>query len=305
MFIFFRRVWVFAWKNFWRNIGFSLITILILVMTLISFDVVFVMRWATETTVKLVENRIDVSLLFKPTAEEKKITELRTVLTRMPVVSEFIYKDKDQVLKEFTDRHSKEDGVISALGELGTNPFGPALIIRAKNTSDYEEILKAIDIPEYNNIIEEKTFDDHGPIIKKVASITSRAETTGLALGGILTIVAFLIIFNVIRLDIYTRREEIGIMKLVGATNWFVRLPFLLEVVIYSVLAWLVNLGILYGALYFAEPYLNRFFEGAGALTLTGYFNANFLMYFGGMLAGLIALNIISAGLAMRRYLKI
>jgi cell division transport system permease protein len=94
-------------------------------------------------------------------------------------------------------------------------------------------------------------------------------------------------------------------MKLVGATNWFVRLPFLLEVVIYSVLAWLVNLGILYGTLYFAEPYLNRFFEGAGALTLTGYFNANFLMYFGGMLAGLIALNIISAGLAMRRYLKI
>lgn len=305
MFIFFRRVWIFAWKNFWRNLGFSLITILILVMTLISFDVVFTMRWATETTVKLVENRIDVSLLFKPQAEDKRVEELRGVLARMPVVADLTYKDKDQVLKEFSDRHGKEGGVMSALGELEGNPFGPALIIRAKNTKDYEEILKAINIPEYNNVIEEKTFDDHGPIIKKVAAITSRAETAGLVLGGILTIVAFLIIFNVIRLDIYTRREEIGIMKLVGATNWFVRLPFLLEVVIYSVLAWLLNLGVLYGALYFAEPYLNRFFEGADALTLTAYFNTNFLLYFGSMLAGLIVLNIISAGLAMRRYLKI
>ena len=200
--------------------------------------------------------------------------------------------------------HAGNAEILSALNEVDKNPLGAAIVIQAKNTKDYEQILQVINIPEYNEIIENKTFDDQGPIIQKIGFITSRAQQASLILGALLTIVAFLIIFNVIRLGIEGYGEEIGIMKLVGASNWFVRLPFLLNVIFYCILAWLVNLGALYVSLYFADPYLARFFAGAD-FTLIGYFNKNFLMFFGAELIGLIILGVLSASLAMRRHLRI
>lgn len=304
MFIFFQRVCVFACKNFLRNIGFSLITVLILVMTLVAFDVVLLVRGLTETAIKLVEGRVDVSLIFKPKAEESRVQEMRDLLSKMPSVAQVIYKTPEQVLAEFKERNKDDKDIMSALTEMNNNPLGGTLIVRAQNASDYTAILKTIDIPEYNAVIEKKTFDDNGPIIQRISAITGRTEQVSLAVGTILTIMAFLIIFNVIRLSIVSRGEEIGIMKLVGATNWFVRSPFLLEVTIYSVLAWLVNLGVIYGALRVTEPYFLRFFEGVD-FSLIGYFNDNFLLFFGLELIGLVFLGILSAGLAMRRYLKI
>lgn len=304
MIVFLFRVARFAWQNFYRNIGLSLITILILLTTLISFDVILLVRGLTGTAIQLVEQRIDVSLLFKADSPDQKMEEIKNLLAKMPSVESLIFKNRQEVLEEFKKNHKKDSGILSALAELNDNPLGAVLIIRAKNTENYEQIIKAVDIPEYNALIEEKTFDDHGPVIKKISLITSRVEQLGLVLGLILTIVAFLIIFNVIRLSIIMHGEEIGIMKLVGASNWFVRLPFLLEMACLSLLAWLVNLGLLYLAIYFTDPYVAKFFEGAN-FSLRGYFNQNFLLFFGGELVGLIILSFLSSSLAMRRYLKV
>lgn len=304
MLLFFYRTWSFAWQNFWRNLGLSLITILILVMTLISFDVALTVRGITTTAVKMVEQKVDVSLLFKPTAQPQRIEEIRGVLQKTPAVSSLTFKTPEEVLNEFKTLHAGNAEILSALNEVDKNPLGAAIVIQAKNTKDYEQILQVINIPEYDEIIESKTFDDQGPIIEKIGFITNRAQQASLILGALLTIVAFLIIFNVIRLGIQGYGEEIGIMKLVGASNWFVRLPFLLNVIFYCILAWLVNLGALYVSLYFVDPYLARFFAGTD-FTLIGYFNKNFLMFFGAELVGLVALGVLSASLAMRRHLRI
>ncbi|MCX6779301.1 MAG: FtsX-like permease family protein, partial [Candidatus Magasanikbacteria bacterium] len=157
---------------------------------------------------------------------------------------------------------------------------------------------------EFNALIENKTFDDHGPVIQKIGLITSKTQQVGIILGLILTIVAFLIIFNVIRLSIIMHGEEIGIMKLVGATNSFVRWPFLVEMFFVSLLAWGINLGLIYGVIYFVDPYLFKFFEGSG-FSLRNYFDQNFLIFFGAELVGLIVLSFVSASLAMRKYLKV
>lgn len=303
MWIFISRVIKLAWQNFYRNIGLSLITILVLITTLISFDVILVVQGVMNSAISLVENRIDVSIIFKTDAPEDKIKDISDTLKNNPAVSTLIYKDRNQVLDEFKNKHSGDAGIISALGELNANPLGAVLVVRAKDTKDYEAIIKSIEIPEYNSIIEQKTFDDHGPVIQKINLITKKTQQIGLILSLILTIVAFLIIFNVIRLSIIMHGEEIEIMKLVGASNWFVRTPFLLEVVFLAFLAWSFNLAILYGAVYLADPYLVKFFEGSG-FTLQGYLSQNFLLFMGGELAGLIILNLISSSLAMRKYLK-
>lgn len=304
MFIFISRTFSFALKSFWRNLGLSLMTITILLLALISFNTVLTVRAIADKAINLVQERIDVSLLFKPEAPSDKIEEIRAILSKMPAISHLTYKTREEVLQEFKNKHAQDKEILTALDELKENPLGAALIVQAKNTKDYEEILKAVNIPEYNQIIEEKTFDDHAAIIKKLGAITGRVKNLGIGLTLILTIVSFLIIFNVIRVAIYTHREEISIMKLVGASNWFVRAPFLLETLIYSFLAVFISTLLLYLGLNFLNRYLGAFFEGT-SFSLISYFNSNFLKFFGGELLAMIILNFLSAWLAMRRYLKV
>lgn len=304
MLIFIRRVINFALKDFWRNLGLSLMTITVLVMTLVSFNMVLAVGALTQTALAAVQERVDISLLFKPEAPAEKIVEIRSTLEKMPAVALLTFKDKEKVLAEFKTKHANDKEILSALAELGGNPFGAALVVQAKSAKDYEDILKVINITEYNNLIEEKTFEDHAAIIKRIGFITSRIQQFASAISIILTMVAFLIIFNVIRVSIYTHGEEIGIMKLVGAGNWFVRTPYLLEGLIYSLLAVLISTLLLYFGLHFSNDYVKQFFAGTG-FSLTGYFNKNFLLIFGGEFLALTVLSVLSASLAIRRYLKV
>ena len=142
MLLFFYRTWSFAWQNFWRNLGLSLITILILVMTLVSFDVVLTVRGITKTAVKMVEQKVDVSLLFKPVAQPQRIEEIRSILQKTPAVSSLTFKTPEEVLNEFKTLHAGNAEILSALNEVDKNPLGAAIVIQAKNTKDYEQICR-------------------------------------------------------------------------------------------------------------------------------------------------------------------
>ena len=304
MLIFLNRVLSFAIKSFWRNLGLSLTTILILVLTLTSFDVVLSVGAMTKAAMKLVENKVDISLLFKVDAPADKTDELKATLEKLPLVATLTFKSREEVLADFQTRHANDQDILSALKELPANPLGAILIIKAKEAKDYEEILKAINVPEYNNLIEEKTFDDHATVINKIGLVTSRAQKLALGISLLLLAIAFLIIFNVIKVAIYTHREEIGVMRLVGASNWFIRAPFLLEVIFFGFWAVFLSALLLYAGLHFGDFYVKRFFEGAD-FSLAGYFNGNFFKIFGGEFLVLTVLGALSAALAMRRYLKV
>lgn len=302
--------WVQIWrslnlagKNFWRYFGLSLMTITILVMSLISIDLVLIVNAVTKTALSLVEERIDVSLLFKPNAEPKLIEELKSTLSKMPAVKSVNFFDRDEVLNRFRAKHKDNKAILGALGELEENPFGASLLVRAESSRDYEAVLKALDIPDYQQAIEKTTFDDHSSFIKRIGLITGKVQKFGLAASGVLLLVSFLIVFNIIRVAIFTHREEISIMKLVGATNWFVRSPFFIEVTMNSFLALLIGTGLFYLALWFSEPHLNQFF-GSADFSLVKHFSQNWLLYFGGEFLALLALNLFSAALAMRKFLK-
>ncbi|MBI5731975.1 MAG: hypothetical protein HY982_01295, partial [Candidatus Magasanikbacteria bacterium] len=101
MLVFFSRVLKFAWQNFWRNLGFSLITILILVATLVCFDLVLLVRGVTGAAVRAVEEKVDISVLFKTSAPPAKIEELKNSLSKMPAVSSLVFKNREEVLEEF------------------------------------------------------------------------------------------------------------------------------------------------------------------------------------------------------------
>jgi cell division transport system permease protein len=157
---------------------------------------------------------------------------------------------------------------------------------------------------EYDSIIENKNFSDPQKIIAFVQSVTSKAEKVGLILTGLFSLIALLIVFNTIRVIIYTHRDEIGVMRLVGASNWFIRTPYLIEGVLYATLSLAIKGGLLYLLLYVGQPYLASFFQYYN-IDLIAYYNQNFVMIFGLELLVAIFLTIVSSGFAIRRYLKV
>jgi cell division transport system permease protein len=300
------RVIKFALQDFWRNIWLSFITILILVLALFSANLLIFFNALADTAVELVEEKIDVSIFFKPEALESKINEVKSSLVALPQVREVGYISKDEALQKFKERHKDEPKILEAIKEIGDNPLGPSLVIKAYKTEDYPVILEKLNDPNVlpEDLVQDKNFNDHELLIGKISNIKQKVGSGGLILSGLFSLIAILIVFNTIRVAIYTHREEIGTMRLVGATNWFIRVPFILESVLYAFLACLLTIVILYPLLGVLQPYLVNFFEGAGFDALN-YFNDNFFKIFGWELLITIILSMISSSLAVGKYLKV
>ncbi|MDA1024723.1 MAG: FtsX-like permease family protein, partial [bacterium] len=184
------------------------------------------------------------------------------------------------------------------------NPFGHSLVISAESPENFPFLLEAIETPEYAPFIEEKDFTNYEQVIDNIKTLNDRVRVGGYILAGFFTLVAILIIFNTIRVAIYVHRDEIGIMKLVGANDWFVRGPFLLEAVLYSVLALGIVIGLLTLAFNVLDPWMARYFSGIDVNVGT-YFMQNAVPIFGTQLLLASMLSLLTTAVAMRRYLRV
>ncbi len=303
-FIALRRSIFFACQSFWRNIWLSLVTIFIIFLAFLSVNFLIVIQAVSGSAVTAVKDKIDVSIYFKQGIREDKIVEIKSRLETLPQIKTIVYRSPEQNLEEFKNRHQADANIQETLKELEGNPLGATIIVRAKETKDYPEILKAIDNPAYADLIEEKSYDDNQGVISNINKISDNVKKGGLIASAVFVLIAILIIFNTVRIAIFTRRDEIGIMKLVGANNWFIRSPFIMESILNGVLACLISVVIIYSFLSLLQPQLAKFFEGAN-FNLIGYFNEHFILIFGGQILSIIILAIISSSLAITKYLKV
>ena len=127
--------------------------------------------------------------------------------------------------------------------------------------------------------MENKNFSDPQKIVAFVDNMTGKAEKVGMILTAIFAIIALLIVFNTVRVIIYTHREEMAYAPR-WATNWFIRTPYLLEAALYAIFSLAIKVGLLYGLLYFAQPYLASLLQYYN-FNLIGYYNNNFITIFG------------------------
>jgi cell division transport system permease protein len=294
----------FAIQNFWRNIWLSIATILVFLLTLTMVNVLITLNVLTQTAVDSVEDRIDVSIYFKQGTPEKTILEAQDYLLGLSQVAGVDYVSSENAYTRFSDRHRNDSSILDALETVETNPFGGSLIIRAEDPEDFDFILEALNNPTFGEEIQRQDFDDHERIIERINGLTYRIRALAMVVGGIFVIIAILIVFNSIRVAIYTHREEIGIMKLVGASNSFIRMPFILEAVFFSFIATAVMAGVLVPLSQVVEPQLNAFFDGK-QVGLLAYYMTNWWIIFGAQFGALVLLSVLSAMVAMSRYLKV
>jgi len=297
------RIFKFALQDIGRNLGLSFMTILILVLMLMSVNTLIIINILTSQAITSVKGQIDVSVFFQPEATDKNIEEIKSYLNAFPEVTEITYLNKDQVLENFKNLHKNNPDIMASLEELGENPLGATLIVKTREPEDYTKIVAALSLPEYENLIEAKTFADSEVAIQKIEKITKQVEKFTAGVSALFALIAFLIIFNTIRVAIYTQRIEISIKKLVGASNWFVRGPYLAESLVFALVAVLFTAVFVGFALKLIDPYLMIVFGGEPVLT--NYYLSHIILLTSVQFFGVLLLTMFSSMLAMRKHLRV
>jgi len=306
MFVTLLRAFRFATQSLWRNVWLSLVTIFILVMTLFLVSTLTVTQVVADQTLAAVQDRVDVSLFFTPDVSLPDVVTLQHSLQERNDVSRVDYVSPDDALAKFKERNQGNEKLLATLAALGENPLGPTLVVRAKELSDYPQILQAVNASSVNDKIQDKDedFATTKTVIERLNSISHNIRQFGLWLSILLGAITLMVVFNTIRVMIYSQREEIGIMKLVGASNTFVRAPFMIEAILYGVIATAVTSAIFFPLLSLIAPTLNQFFAGYD-LNVASYFHAHALGLIGIQLAVAVGLSTVSSGVAVGRYLKV
>lgn len=275
-----------------------------LVLTLLTVNILLVLNRVTDQAITFVEDRIEVAVYFKEAADQTKINDAITYLRTLSQVKSVEEISADAALESFKAKHANDPVILNSLKELGKNPFGPTLIIKAYRASDFDAIIVALDNPRFRDEIRQKDFSDYQSIVNKIKKTTSDIRTAGIVLSGVFFLIALLIIFNTVRVAIFIHRDEIGIMRLVGASSQFIRAPFLVETILLSLFSVLIVIGIVFPSLAFIEPKFNQFF-GAGSTGLVTYFEQNGLLIFGLQFVALLFVTMSSTALAMRKHLNV
>lgn len=282
----------------------SLITVSMLLLTLVTINILLILNVITDRAIELVEDRIEVSVYFYDYTEETVVSTAVAYLRGLSQVRDVEIVTADEAYDQFVARHANEAEIMASLDELGENPFGPSLIIKARAVEDFELIIGAMDNPQFRDFIREKDFSDYQNIVERIRSTTERIRTLGIVLAITFLLIAILIVFNTVRISIFIHREEIGIMRLVGASNWFIKAPFLLEMMLLSLLSVGITGLIVYPLVAVLEPKLSAYF-GGDSVGLVDFFTSNAPLIFGGQFLALVLVTLFSTGLAMRKYLKV
>ena len=288
--------------NFWRNGWLSTATVLIMTVTLVVWTSIFLLNVVLTSVLDVLVEKVDISVYFNLGAKEMDILALKSKLEGMGEVNSVEYISAEQALPIFKKRHADNDIFIKSLQEIGINPLEASLNILAKNLSQYPAITAFLNQDQYKSIITNITYTENKDAIDRLSNIIKVLRESGIVASLILAFIAFLVAFNTVRLAIYSAREEITVMKLVGASNWFVRGPFIVEGVLHGVVASIISFMIVIPGIGFLGP---KLFDFLPNINLVSYIGDNFwpLLLFQ-TLCGII-LGVFSSWVAVRKYLKV
>jgi cell division transport system permease protein len=298
------RILRFAFQSFLRNIWLSLVTVTIIVLTVFSLTVLVLVNVVTNQAVTAIKAKVDISLYFEAGVKAEQVSLVQNQVEKIQHVVGVNYISADEALKRFQQAHSGDELVQQALQEIGDNPLGPVLVVQADDLNNYPLILQSIQDFKINEITKEIDYDDHKLIIERIESISAKVKQVGLILTLVFVIISLLVVFNTIRMGIYVHRDEISIMKLVGASNWFIRGPFLVESIMYALFGCLVFWILFFIGLNFLAPSVHNFFTSI-KFDLVDYVLHNFFYLFGFELLAIIFLNLLSTLIAMGRHLRV
>lgn len=288
--------------NFFRNGWLSFATISVLAISLYIISVTFFIWVMADVVLKSIEEKINISVYFQPEVSEEEVLEIKGVFVGIEGVKSVEYVSKNQAFDEFKNLGESDPSIKKALELIGENPLLSSLVIRAHSSEKYESIDQAVQNAGLGEKINRISYKENKDSIERFNNIIKIIKEIGLALGVIFVAVAVMITFNTIRITIYSHKQEFEIMRLVGASNLYVEMPYVFEGIFYGISASIVSVIALFGTVKFMSSFANKIVPG---YNLVSYYLDHLLLIFSSLIVLGIILGIISSFIAIRRYLKI
>jgi cell division transport system permease protein len=295
-----------GWTNFKRNGVVSSASVLVTTITLSVIMALFLFNAALSSMIGSLQDKVDITVYFTVDAPEEKILALKDTLEKVPEVALIEYVSADEEVLAFREKHTDDYLTLQALDELGGNPFGGSIRIKAKDSGQYESIATLLqgdsDVARDNSqIIERINYAQNKVVIERLNGLIAGARKGGTGVTLLLALISVIIMYTTVRLTIYMSREEIGVMRLVGASSAYVRGPFIVEGMLYGFFAWLITTLLFLPITYI----ITRQIGSLVTINLYQYYVSH-LFSIGGLvlLVGLL-LGALSSILAVRRYLNV
>lgn len=291
-----------ALKSFARYRWLSIATSGVLMLSLYLIGMLILLNFSTNTVLKNIQEKANISVYFKPDVQEQTIIGIKSDLEKDSNIKSVDYVSKEQALEDFKKNNADEPIIIDSLKEIGDNPLLASLVIRAKDPNLYQKIYDSISQADFSSEASRINYGKNKEIINKLNTLVGSVKKVGAILEILLIFISALIIFNAVRLSIYARRQEIEIMRLVGASNWFIRLPYIFEGIIYGAAATIASMIFLLLTVKSVSPYVSAV---APSANIVGFYLQNFGKLFGLQFLLGSAIGVVSGWVAMRKYLRV
>jgi len=300
-----KRIIKAGWLNFTRNTFVSLSAVLVMVVMLLIISGVITTDRLLSETLSSIEDKVDINVYFNPTVDEATVLSLESQLETLPEVERVGYISREAALEQFKERHQNNQSTLSALDELGENPLGATLTIKAKNTSQYESIAAFLENYQSVNLsannIEKINYFDNKQAIDTLNNVIDGSRKFGFIISIIFVIIAIVITLNTLRLAIYISKDEIHVMNLVGATEGYIRGPFIVTGALYGIVATIVVMILLIPLNLWMTSIVQDFFVDVNFMQyyLQDFFKLVMWLLVSGIVTGAVA-----SALAVRKYVN-
>ena len=291
-----------GWANFYRNGWLSFATMSILAISLYIISVTMILGIAANLVLKNVQDQVNVSVYFNQDVSEQQIMDIKSKLTGYQEIDSIKYISKEQALEDFKSKEAANPSINKALEQFDDNPLLSALVIKAKSPQQYDLIVKSIGGSVFSEYINKINYEENKLAIERLNTVIKLVEQVGLTLGIVFIFIGILITFNAIRLTMYAQKQEFEVKRLVGASNLYIRMPFVFEGIFYGIAASVIVFFMLWATSRIIAPLTEGTIPQGNLL---GFFYENFGKIFFELFVSGIALGVISGFIAIRRYLKI
>lgn len=301
----FSRIVKTGMVNFVRNawLAIAAMAVMIITLTIVLFSIIT--NATFSNTVAQITDKIDVSVYLKDRTTKSEGQQLAEDLRGLPNTKSVVFLSKEEALERYKEQNKDNPALLSAINETD-NPIPATIQIKPIDLNKVQDIRDYLNKPDVKTLWDDVSYrDDRKAAIDKIAHATNLMRRAGIVAVAVFALISVLIIFNTIQMAIFNRRDELTIMRLLGASTWFIRGPFVVETVIYGIISAFVSVLIIHALFVASSSALQA--SSLGLLDInyaSDYFNGHMAQLLLMQLALGILIGAVSSFVATKRYLK-
>ncbi|HBT18421.1 MAG TPA: ABC transporter permease [Clostridiaceae bacterium] len=235
------RMFVFdALKSLKRNKTITVASVITVAATLFIFGVFLLVAQTINMGVESVESKVEIKVYLIDQITTAERNNIETILGSVEGVREVVYESKEEAFEQFKERLGEDNAILAGFSE-DRNPLPNSYVVSLLEPEAAMRVENALD-----NVRGVEDVGNERETVERIIGLAKIIRTMGVVIFVILVLVSLFLISNTIKLTVYARRREIGIMKFVGATDWFIRWPFLIEGMIMGLIGGVISVAVVY-----------------------------------------------------------